>query len=231
MSAATVGRAGRVPRGAASRHQPKQGHRQQARRQQRQHEHGQGRQASIIRTSGLTIVRLVICLGSIALAAVAIKESMRVRIFEAWLAGHILPTIGSIHAGAVPDAPIVWFAATSHRYLGLLVTNDCTVAFLMVPFLLCTAWNIWRQPGVARPPLALALALALLLGVNQVRIMTIAWLVRGLGISSGFYWGHTLVGSMITIFGVVLIFIFYILFLTAGRRGRARLSRRPAGTR
>lgn len=184
------------------------------------------RPASTVRTGALVIARLVVCLGSIALAAVAIKENMRFRIFEAWLAGHLLPVVGSTRARWVPHAPIIWFAAGPHRYLGLLVTPECTVAILMAPFLLCTAWNIWRQPGIIRPLFALAIAVALLTLVNQVRLVTIAWLVRGMGIGSGFYWGHTLVGSLITVFGVVLVFLCYAVLLAAGRKRGIRLGRR-----
>jgi len=189
------------------------------------------RPASTVRTGGLALARLAVCLGSIATAALAIKENIQFRIFEAWLAGHLMPVIGSVRAGWVPGAPIIWFAAGPHRYLGLLVTPECTVAILMAPFLLCTAWNIWRQPGIVRPLFALAVSVALLTLVNQLRLMTIAWLVRGMGISSGFYWGHTLVGSLITVFGVVLVFLCYAVLLAAGRKSRIRRIRlgRKAG--
>jgi exosortase/archaeosortase family protein len=199
-----------------------------------QHRHRQTRQtgrrtrrpASIVRSGTLAAARLAVCLGSIATAALAIKENIQFRIFEAWLAGHLMPVAGAVRAGWVPHAPIIWFAAAPHRYLGLLVTPECTVAILMAPFLLCTAWNIWRQPGIVRPLLALAAAVALLTLVNQLRLMTIVWLVRGMGITSGFYWGHTLVGSLTTVFGVVLVFLCYAVLLAAGRKRGLRLGRR-----
>jgi exosortase/archaeosortase family protein len=184
------------------------------------------RQASVVRSGTLIIARLVVCLGSIALAAGAIKENLQFRIFEARLAGHLLPLVTRVRAGAVPGAPIVWFAAGPHRYLGLLVTPECTVAILMAPFLLCTAWNIWRQPGIIRPLFALAAAVAMLILVNQLRLATITWLVRGMGIGSGFYWGHTLIGSLVTVFGTVLVFICYVLLLAAGRKSGIRLGRK-----
>lgn len=183
-------------------------------------------QVSVVRSGTLTVARLVVCLGSLALAAAAIKENFQFRTFEAWLAGHLIPLVSQIRAGAVPGAPIIWFAAGPHRYLGLLVTPECTVAILMAPFLLCTAWNIWRQPGIVRPLSALGVALALLTLVNQLRLLTIAWLVRDMGIGSGFYWGHTLIGSLVTVFGAVLVFVCYVVLLAAGRKKGIRLGRK-----
>jgi exosortase/archaeosortase family protein len=210
MSAAALGgdAAAPIPRRSANRHRRRR------------------KQASVVRTGTLTLARLVVCLGSIALAAGAIKENFQFRIFEAWLAGHVMPLVSQIRAGSVPNAPIMWFAAGPHRYLGLLVTPECTVAILMAPFLLCTAWNIWRQPGVIRPLFALAVAVALLIVVNQLRLLTIAWLVRGMGIGSGFYWGHTLLGSLVTVFGVVLVFLCYAVLLASGRKSGIRLGRK-----
>ena len=220
MSSAALGddAATPIPRRSTYRHRHRQPNRHASRRT--------GRSTGIVRAGTLTVARLAVCLGSIVLAALALKENFQFRIFEAWLAGHLLPLISSTRAGSVPGAPIIWFAAGPHRYLGLLVTPECTVAILMAPFLLVTAWNIWRQPGVVRPVFALTVALALLILVNQVRLMTIAWLVRGMGIGSGFYWGHTLVGSLITVFGVALVFLCYAVLLAAGRRRGVRLGRR-----
>jgi exosortase/archaeosortase family protein len=210
VSAAALGgdAAAPLPRRAADRHRRRRS------------------QASVLRTGTLALARLVVCLGSIALAAGAIKENVQFRIFEAWLAGHVMPLVSQFRAGAVPGAPIVWFAAGPHRYLALLVTPECTVAILMAPFLLCTAWNIWRQPGIVRPLLALGVAVTLLTLVNQLRLLTIACLVRDMGIGSGFYWGHTLIGSLVTVFGVVLVFLCYAVLLAAGRKKGIRLGRK-----
>jgi len=35
-----------------------------------------------------------------------------------------------------------------------------------------------------------------------VRLLGIVWFVKEMGFQSGYYWGHTLVGSMITIVGL-----------------------------
>jgi exosortase/archaeosortase family protein len=161
-----------------------------------------------------------------ALSLAAIRENMDFRIFEAWLAGHVIGLVTSVRAGAVPGAPIVWFASSPHRDLAMYITPDCTVATLTIPFLVGTAWMIWHHSQLARPAAALAIAVILLVALNQLRLLTIACLVLAMGVSSGFYWGHTMVGSLITIFGVVLVFCAYA-FVAVGRRGTLR-RRRPA---
>jgi hypothetical protein len=47
------------------------------------------------------------------------------------------------------------------------------------------------------------------LSMNQVRLLQIAIFVRKMGVSSGFYWGHTLVGSLITICGLAITLVVF----------------------
>jgi exosortase/archaeosortase family protein len=122
----------------------------------------------------------------------------------------------------VPSAPIVWFDSGSHHNIAMFITPECTVATLIIPFLAGTALIVWCQSRLARPSAALAMAAVLLVAVNQLRLLTIASLVLAMGESSGFYWGHTIVGSLITVFGVAFVFCAYIL-LAAGRRTARRL--------
>ena len=71
--------------------------------------------------------------------------------------------------------------------------------------------------------MAAAVAVALLILVNQLRLVTITWLVRGMGIGSGFYWGHTLVGSLITVVSLACSLAAYGMLLL--RRGTAAPAR------
>jgi exosortase/archaeosortase family protein len=91
---------------------------------------------------------------------------------------------------------------------------------------LVTAWSIWRQGILIRPLISLAVTIGLLLALNQVRLLVIIILTRRYGYTSGFYWGHTLLGSQITFFGTVLIFLVYIFI--GIRRGRSRRSEKPS---
>jgi exosortase/archaeosortase family protein len=160
-----------------------------------------------------------------AISAIVLKEAMPVRIFEAWVSGRILPLATGISAGSTVGAPIVWFADGPHRYMGLLITADCTIDTLIVPFTAVTAWVAWHRVRLMRPLTGLAVAVGLLFAVNQLRLLLIVVLTVRYGLTDGFYWGHTLIGSLMTVFGVVLIFAIYALIAL---RRKSRPSPREA---
>ncbi len=113
----------------------------------------------------------------------------------------------------------VWFAMKT-THIGLVITPECTVALLMIPFLFATALLIWYRAQTGWPLLALAVAMCLLVAVNQLRLLSIVWFVQGMGFQSGF-WGHTLVGSMMTIAGLGgTLAIFVYLAVCRGRVAR-----------
>jgi len=158
--------------------------------------------------------------GASALSAIVLKEAMGVRDFEAWLSGHVVPLLTGINAGYLGHSPVVWFDTGRNRYMGLLITPDCTVDALIVPFLAVTAWVMWRRVRLLRPLAGLGVAVALLFAVNQFRLLLIVLLTVHFGYVNGFYWGHTLIGSLITVFGAVLIFVVYALIAVRTKRSR-----------
>jgi exosortase/archaeosortase family protein len=163
---------------------------------------------------------LMLAAGASALSAIVLKEALAVRNFEAWLSGHVVPLLTGVNAGSFVNTPVVWFATGPHRYLGLLITSDCTVDALIVPFLAVTAWVMWRRVRLLRPLVGLGVAVALLFAVNQFRLLLIVLLTVHFGYVNGFYWGHTLIGSLITVFGAVLIFVVYALIAVRTKRSR-----------
>jgi exosortase/archaeosortase family protein len=48
---------------------------------------------------------------------------------------------------------------------------------------------------------ALGVAALAVVVVNQFRVLTLVGLVNWLGVDTGYYWGHTLLGSMVSVFG------------------------------
>jgi exosortase/archaeosortase family protein len=168
------------------------------------------------------VLALVATAAGAALSATVLKEAMAVRDFEAWLSGHVVPLLTGIDAGSYVNSPVVWFAVGRDRYMGLLITPDCTVDAFIVPFTAVTAWVIWRQVRLMRPVLGLAVAVGLLFGMNQFRLLLIVVLTVRFGYVNGFYWGHTLIGSLVTVFGVVLIFVAYALIVVRRKGSRAR---------
>jgi exosortase/archaeosortase family protein len=168
------------------------------------------------------LLGLMMAAGSAALSVIVLKEAAAMRDFEAWLSGHVVPLLTGINAGSYVNSPVIWFAASPGRYMGLTITPDCTVDALIVPFTAVTAWVIWRQVRFTRPLLGLALTVGLLFAMNQFRLLLIVALTVHLGYKNGFYLAHTLIGSLVTVFGVVLIFIVYALIAIRRKGSRPR---------
>jgi exosortase/archaeosortase family protein len=148
------------------------------------------------------------------------RESSLIRGFEAWLAIHVIAAGTGAYTGALPARALVWFASGNQFAIALQVTSECTVALLMIPFLLLTAWLVWLKNPLIWPMTALATAVTMLIAVNQLRILTIVWFILGMGDQRGFYWGHTVIGTLITIFG--LLATFFVFIMLALRKGRVR---------
>jgi exosortase/archaeosortase family protein len=180
------------------------------------------------------LLGLMMAAGSAALSAIVLKEAPAMRDFEAWLSGHIVPLLIGINAGSYVNSPVIWFAVGPGRYMGLTITPDCTVDALIVPFTAVTAWVIWHQVRFMRPLIGLALTVGLLFVMNQFRLLLIVALTVRFGYKNGFYLGHTLIGSLITVFGVVLIFIVYALIAMRRKGSRPRRGsavNKPTATR
>jgi exosortase/archaeosortase family protein len=171
------------------------------------------------------IGRLAACALCVLLAATAVKENFLLRGFEAALASHVVAFATSMPAGPIPHTPTFWFTVAPHHEMGLQITPACTVVLMMTPFLIATAFLVWRRSSTARPLVACAIAIAMLLVVNQLRILAIILFVLHMGFNGGFYWGHTLLGSLITIFGGSATLVMYVLIaVRRGTPGRVRQS-------
>jgi exosortase/archaeosortase family protein len=164
--------------------------------------------------------RLAASLLCSGLAVIVFRESRLIRGFEAWLASHVIALGTGAYTGALPARALVWFTSGNQFAIALQVTSECTVALLMIPFLLLTAWLVWMKNPLIWPMTALAAAVTMLIAVNQLRILTIVWFILGMGDQRGFYWGHTVIGTLITIFGLLV--TFFVFIMLALRRGRAR---------
>jgi exosortase/archaeosortase family protein len=175
--------------------------------------------------SGLA-ARLLACVSCCLLAAYAVKENYLLRGIEADLASKVVGFVTSSPAGAIPQTPTFWFTLSPHHEMGLEITPACTVVLMMTPFLVATAFLVWRKSSALRPVTACVIAIAMLAVVNQLRILTIIIFVLKLGFNGGFYWGHTMVGSLVTIVGGSATLVVYALI--AVRRGSPARPRRLA---
>jgi exosortase/archaeosortase family protein len=166
-----------------------------------------------------SVIRIAVCVACLALAVVAWQEQVAFRGLEARLAGSVIHLVTHMRTGSSAKVGTFWFSAVKTGYIGLQITPECTVALLTLPFLLATACLAWLQPRIVRPVAALVVAVAMLLAMNQLRFAVIAYLIKRMGVSSGFYWGHTLIGSIITIGGLAAVLAtFAMIAVTRGRR-------------
>jgi exosortase/archaeosortase family protein len=166
-------------------------------------------------------VRLAVAGFLLACAIVVPSQDQRIRDAEAWLASHVIAMLGVPTGFLGGSASMAWFALSPKFRIGLIVTPDCTVALLTIPFLVAGALLIWLRAPVWRTAGGIALAVVSLELLNQARLFMIAAMTRFIGYPTGFYWGHTLFGSVLLVLGLTAILTFFaILVLRRGTAGR-----------
>ena len=158
--------------------------------------------------------RLLIAL-LLALAAGLILVHTAYQSAEISLAGLVLHLVTS--SGVAVDAAhqTVYFGLGSANPLGLTMTPECTSAFLLIPLVLVAAALVTLRPAITRRVMvSLGLAALVLIAVNQLRILTLAGLVGWLGTNNGYYWGHTMVGSLVSVFGGAVALVLFVWLAT-----------------
>ncbi|WP_169515274.1 exosortase P [Amycolatopsis benzoatilytica] len=133
------------------------------------------------------------------------------RELEVHLAGAILRVITSSGVYVAGNRETVYFGLTGDTPFGLRMTPECSSVFLLLPLLLVTAVLLWFRPRNARRLLfALGISVIAVILVNQLRILTIVGLVNALGTDEGYYWGHTLLGSMVSVIGGAISLVLFV---------------------
>ena len=106
--------------------------------------------------------------------------------------------------------------------LGLQVTLGCSSALLLTPVLLVAGLLLCvGHAPAARILLAALLAAGIVVCVNVLRLVMIALMVDWWGAATGFGWGHTLFGSVLTLAGMSAALAAFVLVLSRGGRVRA----------
>jgi exosortase/archaeosortase family protein len=115
------------------------------------------------------------------------------------LYGVITPTL------AASRAPIVWFGLGTTGAFGLAITPDCSSALLIAPLCgLGMALMVPRRLPVRRVAKALAVAAAVMVAGNLLRIGVIAMAIHMGGIGTGYQVGHLVLGSLISVVCIAL---------------------------
>lgn len=154
-------------------------------------------------------------LGVVAVGVVLVLVERSYRELEVQLAGAILRVITSSGVYVAGSRESVYFGLTGATPFGLRMTPECSSVFLLLPLLLVTAVLLYFRPRNARRLfLSLGIAAIAVILVNQLRILTIVGLVHALGTDEGYYWGHTLLGSMVSVLGGAVSLVLFVWLAT-----------------
>jgi exosortase/archaeosortase family protein len=119
---------------------------------------------------------------------------------------------------AASKSPIVWFGLGRPGGFGLVITPDCSAAFLLVPlFLLGMGLVLPVRLALGQVLGALAIATAVLITGNLLRIGAIAVAMRVAGPDTGYQIGHLVIGSAISVIFISISLILITIIIT-GRR-------------
>jgi exosortase/archaeosortase family protein len=145
------------------------------------------------------------------------------RSLEIQISAVLIDAVTSSGVYVAPQRQTVYFGLGTDHALGLRMTPECTSAFLVVPLLGVGAAMLGLRPRIAGRVLAsLAVAVAVLVAVNQLRVLALVGLIDAFGRSRGYYLGHTLFGSMISVFGGAAALVLFVWLSTRTPKGARR---------
>jgi exosortase/archaeosortase family protein len=156
----------------------------------------------------------------IALGTVLLRRWHDVAVVEAWLNARLVSAIGLAETTSIGAAVIF---PLEQRWVGFLVSTGCSVALLLVPpFVLAALLVGFRRVTLTRALVAVALAIGLLVVVNQIRLAAVVASMQLWGFEVGYQRSHVLIGSAISTVGLIAVAIVF--FLLVGRGSRTRRS-------
>lgn len=160
-------------------------------------------------------------------AALLIVAEAAYRGFESRLAAGVVHQLLGYSSVAVTDRQTFFFAfqtgGTKHM-LGLNVSLGCSSVFLLAPMLMITGiMAAYSARPLVKLGFAAAAAAVVFIAVNLLRLVMIAGLMVWWGVQTGFGWGHTLFGSILTLVGMAAASAVY--YLIVSREWRPRVGR------
>ena len=169
--------------------------------------------------------RMFAGVGALSVAVLLLLSEGWYRGVEAALAGRTLSGLLGFPVMISRPLRTVFFAfdgtGPAHM-LGLQVTLGCSSDLLLAPVLLFTGLLLlFGRSSAPRVLLAASVAAAVVVLVNTLRLVLIAVLVDWWGVETGFGWGHTLFGSMLTLAGMAVALGVFVVAVGRERRGGA----------
>ncbi len=156
---------------------------------------------------------------AIGLAALAVLGQAQVRRGEAMGSALLLKLLHI--APAISLGTAVTFPAKG-RYVGFTVAPGCTAALLVVPFLVVAGILLLaRRVQPRRAAATMAAFTAVVVLVNQLRLLVIGSAMRVWGYPTGYDRSHILLGSLVSTIGVAGGLLLFLRMLTP-RSGASR---------
>ena len=157
----------------------------------------------------------------LAIAAALIIWQRTYRTVEMMLAGGVIRLFTSDGVYVAASRQSVYFGLGSDTPFGLRMSPECTSAFLLLPLLVVGAVMIVLRPRIAGQVLfALGVAVVALILVNQLRMLVLVGLINWLGTDQGYYLGHTMFGSLISVLGGAAALVTFVWLATRSPRPR-----------
>lgn len=152
-----------------------------------------------------------------SLAVMLIAGQSQVRRLEARVTGVVLRWVFGVDTLVSQLHPVVYVTTepadnfVSPFWIGLTVTQECTVAWLLAPLLILSGLFVFgRRFAVRAVALAVLLTAVALSVVNVVRLVVIVMSTHLWGLDVGYRWSHDIYGSLITVFGVLLAAVLFV---------------------
>lgn len=161
------------------------------------------------------LLRLLCAAVPIALGALALWQQSQVRVLEAVVARAWLNPVLDGPVGQVSD--IVYFAWVGGPVIGMQVSEQCTVAYLLGPMCLLAALLVAiTKSSLLRLGAALLVGASLLVIVNQLRLAIIALGTQHWGLT-GYDVTHKLMGTAFALVGFTLAALVMVVVATGHR--------------
>ena len=152
---------------------------------------------------------------ALGLAAVIILFERGYRELEVQLFGTAMRALSSHGVFVAGQRETVYFGLGGDSALGLRMSPECSSAFMLLPLLIVAAVMFWLGPrSTPRVLASLAAGGVAVILVNQIRLFGIAGLVDWLGSGQGYYWGHTLLGSLVSVIGGAVALVLFVWIAT-----------------
>jgi exosortase/archaeosortase family protein len=164
----------------------------------------------------------VLALLLLAGAAALIVWQRAYRTGEMILAGGVIRLFSPDGVYVAAQRQSVYFGLGSDTPFGLRMSPECTSAFLLLPLVLVSAVMTVLRPQIARRVLgALGAAAVALILINQLRVLLLVGLIDWFGTDQGYYLGHTLFGSLVSVIGGAAALVMFVWLATRPPRPEA----------